>query len=85
VQTLCCLELWVKVLSAAGAGGALQPLVYPLVQLLLAAARLVPTPRYFPIRLRLVRALNRLGQVCRRRRRGRGGSLRRAGQVAALA
>lgn len=53
-----------KVLAAAAPQGTLQPLVYPLSQLLLGATRLVPTPRYFPIRLRLVRALNRLGQVC---------------------
>ena len=38
----------------------LRPLIYPLVQLLLGAARLVPTPRYFPLRLRLMSALNRL-------------------------
>eukprot|EP00879_Flechtneria_rotunda_P023033 GHRR01024347.1.p1 GENE.GHRR01024347.1~~GHRR01024347.1.p1 ORF type:complete len:457 (+),score=189.91 GHRR01024347.1:1293-2663(+) len=63
LQTLNCLELWVKVLSAAAPRGTLAPLVYPLVQLLLGAARLVPTPRYFPIRLRLVRALNRLAQA----------------------
>lgn len=63
-QTLNCLELWMKVLSAAAVkGSALQPLVYPLTQLLLGAARLVPTPRYFPIRLRLVRAVNKLAQV----------------------
>jgi len=58
-----CLELWVKVLAAAASKGTLQPLVYPTTQLLLGAARLVPTPRYFPIRLRLVRDLNKLAQV----------------------
>jgi Noc2p family len=62
-QTLNCLELWARVLGAAPKGGGLAPLVYPLVQLLLGTARLVPTPRYFPIRLRLVRALNKLAQV----------------------
>jgi Noc2p family len=34
--------------------------VYPVVQVLMGSARLVPTPRYFPLRLRLVRALHRL-------------------------
>jgi len=38
----------------------LKPLVYPVVQLLLGAVRLVPSPRYFPLRLRLVRSLNQL-------------------------
>lgn len=59
-----------KVLAAAAHQGTLQPLVYPTTQLLLGAARLVPTPRYFPIRLRLVRALNRLAQVGGRQRAG---------------
>jgi hypothetical protein len=62
-QTLMCLELWVKVLTAAAPRGTLSPLVYPTTQLLLGAARLVPTPRYFPIRLRLVRVINSLEQV----------------------
>ncbi len=31
-----------------------------MVQLLLGAVRLVPSPRYFPLRLRLVRSLNQL-------------------------
>lgn len=38
----------------------LRVLVYPLVQVLLGAARLVPAPRYFPLRLRLAAALHRL-------------------------
>ncbi len=33
------------------------------LQVLLGAARLVPTAKYFPIRLRLVRAINRVAQV----------------------
>lgn len=46
----------------------LRPLAYPLVQLLLGAARLVPTPRFFPLRLRMLRACARLtaAQVCAR-------------------
>ena len=34
--------------------------MYPVVQLLMGSVRLVPSPRYFPLRLRLVRALNEL-------------------------
>ncbi|KAG2453202.1 hypothetical protein HYH02_002526 [Chlamydomonas schloesseri] len=59
-QTVNCMELWAKVLGAHHDRPELKPLVYPVVQLLLGAARLVPTPRYFPLRLRLARALNRL-------------------------
>ena len=42
----------------------LRPLIYPVAQLLMAAVRLVPTARYFPLRLRLVKALNKLAQAC---------------------
>ncbi|KAJ9520966.1 hypothetical protein QJQ45_022715 [Haematococcus lacustris] len=54
------LELWARVLGAHAGRPELRPLVYPLVQLLLGAARLVPTPRFFPLRLRLLRACHRL-------------------------
>ena len=62
-QGINCLELWAKVLGAHADKAELRPLVYPLTQLLLGAARLVPTPRFFPLRLRLVRALNRWVRV----------------------
>lgn len=39
----------------------LRLLVYPLCQVLLGAVRLVPTARYFPLHLRLIRALIDLG------------------------
>lgn len=41
----------------------LRPLVYPVVQLLSGTVRLVPTQRYFPLRLRCVRALITLSQA----------------------
>ena len=47
-------------LAAHADSAELRPLVYPVAQLLMGAARLVPTPAYFPLRLRCVRALNRL-------------------------
>lgn len=39
-------------------------MIYPVAQLLMASVRLVPTARYFPLRLRLVKALNKLSQAC---------------------
>ena len=35
----------------------LRALIYPLTQILIGTVRLVPTPRYFPLRLRCIRAL----------------------------
>ena len=53
-----CLELWARVLAAhSPACPDLQPLVYPVTQILLGAARLVPSARWFPVRLRLCRVL----------------------------
>ena len=51
-QTINSLELWAKVLAAHADDPELRPLIYPVAQLLLGAARLVPTPGYFPLRLR---------------------------------
>lgn len=42
---------------------ALHPLIYPLVQIITAAIRLVPTPVYFPLRFHLIRALVRLSRA----------------------
>lgn len=42
-----CLELWGRVLAAhAPSSPDLRPLIYPVSQLLLGAARLVPSPRW---------------------------------------
>ena len=60
-QGINCLELWARVLGAHSERPELRPLVHPTTQLIIGAARLVPTPRYFPLRLRLVRTLNRCG------------------------
>lgn len=43
----------------------LRPLVYPLCQVLIGVVRLIPTPRYFPLHLRLIRALVDLGASTR--------------------
>ena len=61
-QTINALDFWERVVATYGRapGDALHPLVYPLSQLLLGTARLVPTPRYFPLRFHVVQTLNRL-------------------------
>ncbi|KAK9835130.1 hypothetical protein WJX81_000218 [Elliptochloris bilobata] len=60
-QTVCCLELWARLLSAHADKEELRPLAFPVAQLLAGAARLVPTARYLPLRLRLLRALGGAG------------------------
>lgn len=65
------LDFWSRVLAAhcspqtnpqlkTPQDSALHPLIYPLVQIITAAIRLVPTPVYFPLRFHLIRALVRL-------------------------
>lgn len=58
-----CLELWTGAVCAYSSEADFQPLAYPLTQIILGVARLVPTARYFPLRLRCVRMLNRIAAV----------------------
>lgn len=55
-----CLELWTGVICAYGSEPDLKPLAYPLTQIISGVSRLVPTARYFPLRLRCVRMLNHI-------------------------
>ncbi|GAQ82293.1 hypothetical protein KFL_001060260 [Klebsormidium nitens] len=59
-QFVKCLEAWANVLASHSDKDDLRPLVYPLTQIITATARLVPTARYFPLRLQCVRMLNHL-------------------------
>lgn len=55
-----CLELWTGAVCAYSSEADFRPLAYPLTQIISGVARLVPTARYFPLRLRCVRMLNRI-------------------------
>ncbi|XP_027365417.1 nucleolar complex protein 2 homolog isoform X2 [Abrus precatorius] len=55
-----CLELWTGAVCAYGSESDLKQLAYPLTQIISGVARLVPTARYFPLRLRCIRMLNQL-------------------------
>ena len=64
-----CLDFWSLVLAKACSDereeegpSHMRPLIYPLVQVALGVARLVPTSRYFPLRLHVVRTMLRLMQ-----------------------
>ncbi|RPA77807.1 Noc2-domain-containing protein [Ascobolus immersus RN42] len=63
------LDFWSRVLSSycsplraaeTGKESALQPLIYPLVQVTLGAIRLIPTQQFFPLHFQLHRSLLRL-------------------------
>ena len=64
-QYVNCLECWSRVLQthAKQESDPLRPLIYPVAQVALGAARLLPSARYAPLRLRLVRALNALSEA----------------------
>ncbi|KAL2898632.1 Nucleolar complex protein 2-like protein [Bienertia sinuspersici] len=53
-----CLELWTVAIRKYGMEPDFKPLAYPLTQIISGVARLVPTFRYFPLRIRCVRMLN---------------------------
>ena len=58
-----CLDVWVKVLCTHRGTDDLQPLAYPLVQVISGVSRLVPTARYFPLRVQCAKMLNRLASA----------------------
>ncbi|KAE8037720.1 hypothetical protein FH972_010285 [Carpinus fangiana] len=55
-----CLELWTGTICAYSSEADLRPLAYPLTQIISGVAQLVPTARYFPLRLRCAKMLNRI-------------------------
>jgi len=52
------LELWAALVGhTSGVSQALQPLIYPLVQVVIGTAKLVPTPKYYPLRFHCAKIL----------------------------
>eukprot|EP01087_Luapelamoeba_hula_P014176 TRINITY_DN4116_c0_g1_i2.p1 TRINITY_DN4116_c0_g1~~TRINITY_DN4116_c0_g1_i2.p1 ORF type:complete len:772 (+),score=170.61 TRINITY_DN4116_c0_g1_i2:124-2439(+) len=60
------LALWTKVVTGGASGRPAAPemlqLVYPVVQLIVGAIGLVPTPRYYPLRFHCLRLLLRIAE-----------------------
>ncbi|GAU14818.1 hypothetical protein TSUD_50300 [Trifolium subterraneum] len=54
------LELWTDAIRAYSSQSDFKQLAYPLTQIISGVARLVPTARYIPLRLRCIRMLNKL-------------------------
>eukprot|EP00092_Neocalanus_flemingeri_P027505 GFUD01029838.1.p1 GENE.GFUD01029838.1~~GFUD01029838.1.p1 ORF type:complete len:798 (-),score=306.47 GFUD01029838.1:498-2891(-) len=51
------LELWGALLGHTGSSEAMKPLIYPLVQVVIGASKLVPTPKYYPLRFHCAKIL----------------------------
>jgi len=54
------LELWGALLGHTGSSEAMKPLIYPLVQVVIGAAKLVPTPKYYPLRFHCAKILREI-------------------------